>query len=283
VTLTTALTSAQLPDPALVDAIAFAPASQRYSFVFDGNAQELDHVLVTPDLRVNRVEYGRMDADFPESYRGDFTRPERVSDHDPLVVFFNTPDIDTTSPALTLPADITIEGNATGGALVFYAATAFDAVDGPVTPVCAPPSGALFPVGATTVTCTATDRHGNFSTGSFTVTVTDTKPPTVTSARATPSELWPVNKSLIPVTVLVNAIDIVSGTESRITGITGNDGATAADWTITGPLSAALRAERTGGGRGRTYTIAIETRDAAGNTTTSTVDVFVPHDQRGRK
>ncbi|MBT2523422.1 HYR domain-containing protein [Arthrobacter sp. ISL-28] len=36
---------------------------------------------------------------------------------------------------------------------------------------CAPASGATFPIGTTTVDCTATDVTGNQTTGSFTVTV----------------------------------------------------------------------------------------------------------------
>ena len=279
VTVTTHLTPAQLPNPTLVDAISFAPANQRYSFVFDGNAQELDHVLLTPDLLVSRVEYGRMDADFPESYRGDFNRPERLSDHDPIVVFFHTPDVDTVAPVLNLPDNLTVEGNTAAGANVTYTVTAFDAADGVITPVCAPPSGSLFAVTTTKVTCTATDAHGNFSTGFFTVTVTDTTAPVVRSTIATPAVLWPPNKAMRPVDVIIHATDIVSGTQSRIVGITGNDGATAADWEITGALSARLRADRTGEGSGRTYTLTVETRDASGNTTVSQAVVFVPHDQ----
>jgi len=278
-TLTTDLPPGQLPNPALVDAIAFAPAAQRYSYVFDGNAQEIDHVLMTPEMLVNGIEYGRMDADFPESYRGDFTRPERLSDHDPIVVVFNTPDIDTNPPALTVPEDITVEGNTTGGARVTFTASAFDVIDGALTPVCAPESGTLFRVGATTVSCTATDAHGNFSTGSFVVTVKDTTAPTVTAATVTPSVLWPANKSMVTVQVNVTARDIVSSAQSRIVSVTGNDGSSAADWLITGDLSASLRADRTGRGQGRTYMLTIETRDASGNATSSTVTVFVPHDQ----
>ena len=37
---------------------------------------------------------------------------------------------------------------------------------------CDPASGSTFPVGTTTVNCTATDGSGNKATGSFTVTVT---------------------------------------------------------------------------------------------------------------
>jgi len=282
VTLSTQLPASQLPDPALVDAIAFAPADQRYSYVFDGNAQEIDHVLLTPGMQVNRIEYGRMDADFPESYRGDFTRPERLSDHDPIVVVFETPDVDTAPPVLTLPDTITVEGNTRGGAHVSYVASAFDAADGPVTPVCAPESGALFRVGVTTVACAATDAHGNFATGSFDIAVTDTTAPAVRSTFPMPSVLWPANGSMVTVHVNVDARDIVSNTRSRITRITGNDGATAADWVITGDLRARLRAESTARGHGRTYTLTITTRDAAGNVTVSTATVFVPPEQRRR-
>jgi len=42
-----------------------------------------------------------------------------------------------------------------------------------VTVVCAPPSGSQFPLGTTTVSCTATDGSANVATCSFTVTVFD--------------------------------------------------------------------------------------------------------------
>ncbi|MED4755176.1 FG-GAP-like repeat-containing protein [Brevibacillus choshinensis] len=47
-----------------------------------------------------------------------------------------------------------------------------------VTVTCSPPSGSLFPVGATEVTCTARDIFGNTETCSFTITVVD-EPPTI--------------------------------------------------------------------------------------------------------
>src|SRR4030095_16841653 len=40
------LASGALVDPNLVDLVDVVPAGERYSFSFDGNAQELDHVLV---------------------------------------------------------------------------------------------------------------------------------------------------------------------------------------------------------------------------------------------
>ena len=78
---------------------------------------------------------------------------------------------DTTPPALTLPGTVTATATSAAGAVVSYLATATDAVDGRVAPVCTPPSGTTFPIGRTTVTCVATDAHGNGSTGSFSVRV----------------------------------------------------------------------------------------------------------------
>jgi hypothetical protein len=54
---------------------------------------------------------------------------------------------------------------------VSYTATALDNVDGSVPARCMPPSGSTFPVGATTVACTAVDAAGNTATGSFSVHV----------------------------------------------------------------------------------------------------------------
>ena len=86
------------------------PAAERYSFVFDGNAQELDHVLITtgPQNRLvaTDLNYGRMDSDFPEIYRNDPNRPERVSDHDPLVAYFSLDSApDCTTAAANPPTD----------------------------------------------------------------------------------------------------------------------------------------------------------------------------------
>ena len=86
---------------------------------------------------------------------------------------------DTTPPAVTVPGNITTAATGPSGAVVTFSASATDLVDTSVTPSCSPPSGSVFPVGTTTVTCTATDDSGNSAQGTFTVTVTDTTPPTV--------------------------------------------------------------------------------------------------------
>jgi hypothetical protein len=85
---------------------------------------------------------------------------------------------DHTLPVLTLPASpITQTATSAAGAIVNYVATATDAIDPSVTVSCNPPSGSQFPIGNTTVTCTATDDGpnalgvGNQATGTFVVTI----------------------------------------------------------------------------------------------------------------
>jgi hypothetical protein len=86
---------------------------------------------------------------------------------------------DTEPPVLSIPTGVTAEATGPAGAVVNFAATAKDAVDGDVDPVCTPRSGVAFGFGATTVTCRATDKAGNSDTGSFKVTVADTTAPVV--------------------------------------------------------------------------------------------------------
>ncbi len=88
--------------------------------------------------------------------------------------------VDQTPPVLSnVPPDVQIEANGPNGSVSTYSTpTAVDDVDGPIAAVnCAPSSGSTFPLGATVVTCSATDSHGNTGTASFTITVVDTTAP----------------------------------------------------------------------------------------------------------
>jgi hypothetical protein len=153
---------------------------------------------------------------------------------------------------------------------------------------CAPPSGSTFPLGLTTVQCSATDAHNNTAHGSFTIFVQDTTPPTIVSITASPNNLWPVDHKMYPVTISVIATDLVDPAPvSHIVSVTSNqadnangDGNTPIDWTITGPLTLQLRAERDSG-NDRTYTITIATTDASGNTAHGTVTVTVSQTSHG--
>jgi X-Pro dipeptidyl-peptidase len=80
---------------------------------------------------------------------------------------------DTTPPLLAnVPADVTVTAPSPAGAQVSYTdPTATDDETAHPSVACAPASGTLFPIGATTVTCTAEDADGNTATRSFTVRV----------------------------------------------------------------------------------------------------------------
>ncbi|MER6592152.1 VWA domain-containing protein [Micromonospora purpureochromogenes] len=83
---------------------------------------------------------------------------------------------DVTAPVVVVD-DRTVEATSPAGAVITYPASATDNVDGPLTPTCVPPSGGTFPLGATTVTCTATDAAGNAGSDTATMRVVDTTAP----------------------------------------------------------------------------------------------------------
>ena len=95
------LCSPDLVNPNLTDLAETVPAADRYSYSFDGAAQVLDHELVTQNLlgRFDGLHYARNDADFPDSFRNDPNRPERITDHDMPVAYFRLPLLSALSPA----------------------------------------------------------------------------------------------------------------------------------------------------------------------------------------
>jgi len=99
-----------------------------------------------------------------------FTAWDATSGREPRVIPLPP---DRTVPVVRCPASITVdtEDTNTGATVSYPAATATDAGGG--TPVIAysTPSGSFFPMGATTVSVTATDDAGNQGRCSFTVTV----------------------------------------------------------------------------------------------------------------
>jgi microsomal dipeptidase-like Zn-dependent dipeptidase len=92
--------------------------------------------------------------------------------------------VDTTPPVVTVngsatPGPMSVAGTSAQGAAVTFAVSATDNFGGTVTPSCSPASGTIFPFHETTVVCTATDAAHNIGSAFFTVTVTDTHPPTI--------------------------------------------------------------------------------------------------------
>ncbi|MBZ0089632.1 MAG: DUF11 domain-containing protein, partial [Thermoanaerobaculia bacterium] len=142
-----------LVNPDLDNLFDTPPAAERYSYLFDGNAQSLDHVLVNQDLiaatLAQRIEHPRINADFPETARNAAGNVLRLSDHDPAVAYFEvlafaTADLSITKVDGTDPVAI--------GAQLAYTITVANA--GPDTATNASWSD-LLPAGTTFVSLTA--------------------------------------------------------------------------------------------------------------------------------
>ena len=143
---------------------------------------------------------------------------------------------DSTPPVIAAPADIATEATGPAGAVVSFAATANDDVDGPVSVLADPASGSTFPLGTTVVDLGAADSAGNIATASFNVTVKDTTPPVITA----PADVTAEATSAAGATVtyaLPGAEDIVSGNvavaASQASGSTFSLGATSVGLTAT--------------------------------------------------
>jgi hypothetical protein len=146
--------------------------------------------------------------------------------------------------------------------------------------------------GLTGMTGTPALLEARNTPGTKNLTAIDTEPPVITIDPSR-SVLWPPNHRLLEVCIAVTASDerepaptwvLTSVTSSEDDDGKG-DGHTKYDIrdaaTGTDDVCFLLRSERSGGGDGREYTIVYTATDGAGNTSTGTAVVTVPHDQSG--
>ncbi|HEY0789271.1 MAG TPA: hypothetical protein VGE86_11550 [Thermoanaerobaculia bacterium] len=118
--------------------------------------------------------------------------------------------------------------------------------------------------------------------------VSSNPPPVISGASVAPSVLWPPNGKLRTVLVSYAVTDNCDapGAITRTLSVASSepadaigDGSTAPDWTVLDANRVMLRAERSGTGAGRTYTITITATDSGGYSSSKQVSVFVPHAQ----
>jgi hypothetical protein len=204
--------------------------------------------------------------------------------------------VDTTPPAITCPAPAAVECTGGGGiaatdpqlAPFFAGASASDVCDGSVS--LSNDAPAFLPLGVTPVTFTAADDSANATACASAVTVADTAAPQI-SVTLSADTLWPPNHRLVPVTATVAVTDRCDPAVSfQLVSVASNepddglgDGHTTGDVqgaaVGTADTSFLLRAERSGGGVGRIYTIVYRATDGSGNSSLAAAFVHVPHNR----
>ena len=140
--------------------------------------------------------------------------------------------------------------------------------------------------GTTTLTFFARDNAGNQEPAKTLAVRIDKTPPVISGLPAVGCKIWPPNHSLVEVAT-VTAADALSGLAPASPTVTGTSnesslqpgsGQAPTDVVVNG-TSVQLRAERSGSGNGRVYTLTASASDLAGNSTTAIATCTVPHDQ----
>lgn len=230
------------PSPALTDLVTTVSAAQRYSYVFGGSAQSLDHIVVTNDL-LNGAHISpiRANADFPLIYTNDGTRPESFSDHDGWVAYFSLPGV-----AATLTASLTPSSGDFGSVVKNVSST-----------------GQVFTLansGTASLTINSIAASGDFAesnncgtslaassscsinvvftptalgarTGTLTVTTNSTTTPTLTSSLSGTGIVQPTTVSLSPLTKDFGSVVVGSASTVQAFTVT-NSASTAATFAV---------------------------------------------------
>ena len=195
--------------------------------------------------------------------------------------------IEVVPPVPTCPAPISAECASPQGNVIEFEVAATDDCDPDPDVACSPSSGDVFPLGTTPVSCTATDGVGNEGNCSFDVVIVDTTDPQI-AVELSPTTLWPPRHNLVEINASVLVEDTCDGAPAFVlTSITSDepdnglgDGdqpndIQGADFN-TPDTTFLLRAERSGRGDGRVYTIVYTATDGSGNSTPTSVQVIVP-------
>ena len=269
--------SPDLVDPDFVNLTGTLPASERYSFIFEGTPQVLDHVIVNSVALRYKQRYviARNNADFPDhvSLAGDASRPERNSDHDMPVAYFAFPG----TPVVTLNGSATMTHEAftpfvDPGATAHDDAGALQVTTGGAVNVGVP--------GEYQLTYTASNGYKTTSVTRI-VRVVDSTPPAIAGVQASPDSLGAPNHKMIRVDLVYAASDLSGAPVCAVSVASnepidgGGDGHTSADWLVVDAHTVLLRAERSGMGTSRIYTLTVSCHDASGNTAEGTTVVKV--------
>ena len=128
----------------------------------------------------------------------------------------------------------------------------------------------------------AGDTNFNGVTGASTLQIVDTTAPAIGTVSLGPNVIAVPNHKMVEVGVAYSLSDL-SGLPVCSLSVSSNepinglgDGNTSADWQVLNAHRVLVRAERSGLGSGRVYTITVRCTDASGNASVSTGSVTVP-------
>lgn len=133
------------------------------------------------------------------------------------------------------------------------------------------------PVGDHQITVEAEDSDGGFAEASVHVRVLGDQAAAIVISHVAPDPefLWPPNHKMVPVTLEVSALTLpdLDPPNCQIALVSSNEANNGgSDWIITGPLTVDLRAERSGRGTGREYSIEVECSTSKGTTNYSAIE-----------
>jgi len=151
-------------------------------------------------------------------------------------------------------------------------------------------------IGTHELVLTGFDGVNTSESAPCTISVIDVDAPSLAPISSV-TQLWPPNHKMVAVTIEANAYDNSGGPVHLDVSVMSSeppdgqgDGSTEPDWTIDGVedgpggvIYLHLRAERSGKGPGRTYTVTIIATDAYGNSSSAQVQIIAPHDKGKKK
>lgn len=134
-----------------------------------------------------------------------------------------------------------------------------------------PASGSFFKIGSTSVIVTSTSGQRC----SFTVTVTDNEPPTLSPIVLSSKRLWPANGRMRELSVRYISTDNSNESSCAISVSSNDPDSTSRDWEVINNHSIRLKALRLRSGMARVYMITVTCADASGNTSKRTTGISV--------
>ena len=118
----------------------------------------------------------------------------------------------------------------------------------------------------------------------------DNEPP-ILNVSVSPDSIWPPNHKMVEVEYEIDVVDNLDpNPTTEVVGVAVTEpddiqgsGNTEPDFELTSDGRIFVRAERSGTGQKRVYTVTFKAEDNAGNTSFASADIIVPHDRRKTK